>query len=265
MKGKIKSFLLLMVIFISAISCKQEIITESNANQHLLLAVLYQQKAAEAKALAFQAYNLAKLRLNEMLLNYDDSLEPAIVLDIDETILDNSPYEARCIVNQINYPEGWNEWVAEEKAASIPGSVEFIRYAKSKGVEVFYITNRKIENRESTYNNLKAYRLPFIDDDHVLMRESENSKTSRRAIVSENNRILLLIGDDLSDFSELFEEKEVKERMALTDSHQKEFGSKWIVIPNAMYGSWFDALIENKKDLSNEELVKLLISRLENL
>ena len=265
MKGKFKVLLLIVIVFTTTIGCHQEMETRAPKNQYLLLSVLYQQKAAESNALAFQAYNLARLRLNDLLIEYKDSADLAIILDIDETILDNSPYEARSIVDEFNYPVGWNEWVAEAKAEAIPGSVEFIKYAKAKGVEVFYITNRKIENKESTYENLKSLRLPFIDDEHVFMRESDNSKVSRRERVTQNKNVLLYIGDDLTDFSGDFEGKTVKERKEIANDFQKKFGRKWIMIPNAMYGSWYDALVENKKDLSNDEMVTLLISRLENL
>jgi len=265
MRGKIKSCFLMFVIIVSAFSCKQEITTDSNNSQYALLAVLYHQKAAENRALAYQAYNLAKSRLDELLSEYDDSLNPAIIFDIDETILDNSPYEARCIVDQIKYPEGWKEWINEAKATAIPGSIEFIKYVKAKEVEVFYITNRKNEFKESTFENLKKYRLPFIDDEHILMRTNDKSKASRRANVLENKNVLLLVGNDLKDFSDIYDDKNIKERKALTDEYYKEFGNKWIMLPNAMYGSWLSAIIENKKDLSDEEFVNYLISKLENI
>jgi len=110
-----------------------------------LLATLFQQKAAEKRALSYQAFNIAKLSLDSQLKVADLTKPLAVVVDIDETVLDNSPFEAKSILNNSDYPKYWNEWCQLAAAKPLAGSVEFLNYAKSKGVVVFYITNRKIK------------------------------------------------------------------------------------------------------------------------
>ena len=208
-------------------------------NNHLTMAVLYTQKSAEMKALCYQAYNLARLKLDkEVENNSEQTTKLAVIVDIDETVLDNSPYEAKCVLEGINYPEAWDEWVNLSIAKPIAGSLEFLNYAFSKDVVVFYITNRREKGREGTLKNLKELGFPCADSDHLLMRIKDSGKESRRKEVAENYKIALLIGDNLNDFSEVFEKLSFEERFNITDSLKNEFGKRFIVIPNTMYGEW---------------------------
>jgi len=223
-------------------------------NDHLIMATLYQQTAAEYRALCYQAFNMARYQLDQNSKILGGMKKQAIVVDIDETMLDNSPYEAMCVLDNLNYPEGWEDWMNKENAKAIPGALEFLKYAQTKGVDVYYITNRKEKYRKQTLKNLKDLGFPNASDDHLFLRMEESSKKARREKVSEMNRIVMLIGDNLNDFSEIFEKKPIQERFNIVDRMRDKFGTSFIVLPNPMYGEWEGALYNY--DYSQTEGVK---------
>ena len=263
MKNTIKIILSLLILIILHNSCKDstafngegnEVVSQ---NEHLVMATVFHQKAAEMRALSYQAYNIARMMLDNDLRRAGLSKKQAIVVDIDETVLDNSPFQAKCIIDETNYPTNWKEWCELEKAKPLPGAVDFLNYAKSKGVEVFYITNRKEMFREVTMNNLIKNNFPFVDEKHLLMRNETSGKKGRRDIISKDYRIVLLIGDNLNDFSEVFEKKSVNERFNMTDSLKNEIGRRFIVLPNVMYGEWEEAIYNYNNTLTDKDKKQL--------
>ena len=231
----------------------QEQVKVVSSNENLVIATLYYQKAAETKALYLQAYNIARLRLDQELAQTNDPSKLAIVLDIDETVLDNSPYEAATILQNINYPTGWDEWTYKASAEPLPGAVDFLNYADSKKVQIFYITNRKDKFRDATIKNLVAKGFPQTDESHLMFRTSETSKENRRLQVLQNQKIILLIGDNLSDFDKLFDDQTVDRRTAVVDSLKFEFGKRFIILPNPMYGDWLQAIYKSNYSLTPEQ------------
>lgn len=226
-----------------------------------MYATLYQQRAAEYQALCFQAFNLASLQLqNELKAGHDKPL--AVVVDIDETVLDNSPYQAEGITEGFGYPVRWNDWIESASAEAVPGSLDFLLEAEKAGAEVFYVTNRKEEFREATLKNLRAKGFPFADDAHLLMRTGEAEKERRRNLVRERFEIAVLVGDNLGDFSHIFETNEMENRMNQTIQNKNDFGKRWIVLPNAVYGNWVDVLPGYKSGLSTEALADSLLKGL---
>ncbi len=223
------------------------------SSDHLTMAVLYQQTAAEYRALCYQAFNVAKYQLDQNLRIMGLQRQQAIVVDIDETMLDNSPYEAKCILENVNYPDYWDEWMNASNAKPVPGVLEFLKYAESKGIEIYYITNRKEKYREQTLKNLKMLGFPNAENKYIMLKTDESSKKARRDIVSETNKIIMLIGDNLNDFSEVFEKKSIPERFELTDKMKKDFGSRFIVLPNAMYGEWEGAMFDYNYSMTDRE------------
>jgi 5'-nucleotidase (lipoprotein e(P4) family) len=215
---------------------------KTNPNDHLTMAVLYQQSSAEYRALCYQAFNLAQIKLEQNLRIMGLMRQQAIVVDIDETILDNSPYEAKCVLDEISYPAYWEEWILSANAKPVPGALEFLKTANSAGIKIFYISNRKEKYREATLKNLADLGFPVADNEHLLMQTDESSKKLRREKVAETHAIMMLIGDNLNDFSEVFDKKLIPERFELTDSLKNEFGNRFIVLPNAIYGDWESAL-----------------------
>ncbi|HEK19408.1 5'-nucleotidase, lipoprotein e(P4) family [Mucilaginibacter sp.] len=228
----------------------------SLANGGKVWASLWQQRAAEYKALCFQAYNLAKLRLDEALAKPSADAKPmAVVTDIDETLLDNSPYDAMRALNNQEYTlDTWKAWTAKAEADTVPGAPAFFKYAASKGVQVYYITNRDESEREGTTRNLQKYGLPFTDAAHIILKNGPSSKESRRQQVLAKCNIVLLCGDNLPDFDKAYDNKAPEaDRMAATERLKKEFGSRYIVIPNPSYGDFEGALFKYNYKLSGAQ------------
>ena len=211
-------------------------------NEYMVLATLYQQKSAEYRALCYQTFTLASVMLDEDLSNKLIDKHRVVIVDIDETILDNSPYQGKAILENSAYPKFWNEWCSLAKALPVPGAVSFLNYAKANGVGVYYVTNRDESLRGSTLRNLISAGFPFADDAHLIMKTTESSKEGRRQAIAARNHIALLLGDNLADFSYLFDKQSPARRIALVDSLRYAFGPKFIVLPNAMYGDWEAAI-----------------------
>lgn len=208
--------------------------------EYSVLATLWQQHAAEYRALTYQAYNIAKIQLESILANSSNTTKPlAIVTDIDETLLNNSAFNGKLIELNEDYTDSrWIEWGKEEKAGIVPGALEFFNYAKSKNIEIFYITNRLEIQKNETLSNLKKLNFPYADEQHLLLKQDTSGKETRRIQVQKTHNIIMLIGDNLSDFSPLFDKKPAKKRNELVDILKNAFGTKYIVLPNPMYGDW---------------------------
>lgn len=250
-----KSMVPLLVLIFFITGCVNNLDKNENhrswrqKNGHMLMGVAYSQDAAEYRALFYQAYQLAKYRLDEKLEKKNGNHKPAIITDIDETVLDNSPYEARMITEGIVYPAGWNEWCKQATARPLPGAVDFFKYAAGKGVEIFYISNRSEELKDVTIKNLRNAGFPMADSMHCLLKEKTSSKEARRQKVKSRFDVLLAIGDNLNDFSENFEKKDINTRFKVTDDLRDQFGNDFIVLPNPMYGDWEYAIYNYNYDL----------------
>ncbi len=219
-------------------------------NTHGEMSTLWFQSSGEARALFYQTYALAKLRLDEYLAQPRTGNPPAIVTDVDETVLDNSPYQAWTIHNGRSYPDGWAEWVEKAEATPLPGALEFFRYAATRGVTVFYVTNRNLAERAATVENLKKTGFPFADTVHVLVRTAEGSKENRRKKILERFNIIMLCGDNLNDLAE-FSRMNSADRNAKVDLLKQEFGDRLIVLPNPMYGDWEGATYDYQYGISD--------------
>jgi len=236
---------------------------EYDKNEHYVMAVLWFQTAAEAQALYYQAFNLAEMKLDEALQSQTDGEKLAVIVDIDETVLDNSPCRAELIKTDKDYATCWLEWIDLAEAKPLPGAKEFLDYTASCGVEVFYVSNRFEAHRETTIENLVSVGFPYADDDHVYLREGGPSKESRRQAIAEDYQIILLLGDNLNDFADVFQDKLVPDRGTEVDSLRDEFGNMFIVLPNPMYGDWEDAVYEYGRGLTDDEEASLRIDALE--
>lgn len=222
-----------LFIFLFLFACNN---VEISKKEHSLY---WQKNSAEYVALSYQAYNIAKLRLDEE-LNSNLNKRPAIVIDLDETVLNNLPYNEMLIdSSEVFTQESWSKWVNKKIATKVPGSLEFINYAKSKNVKIVYLSNRRVENYEPTKENLITLGYPFDDDTLMLLRDETSDKTPRRNTLKDYE-IIMLLGDNLADFNSVFYKKSNKERIQSVDSLSKLFGDKFIVFPNLIYGDWED-------------------------
>lgn len=238
--------------------------TASAARHENLNAVAWIQSSLEYEATALQAYQLARLRLDEALADNGwsaaieqksdaSNLPPAVIVDVDETVLDNSYYQARMIRDGTEFgPDTWDAWCEEARAPAIPGAVEFAGYAASRGVTIFYVTNRTANLEAATRRNLLDVGFPVNEEKDTVLTRGErpewqaSAKTSRRGHVAETHRVLLLIGDDLGDFID--PSGTPADRRARTDPHADWWGERWIMLPNPTYGSWERALIGGAAD-----------------
>ena len=255
----LRQIFLYCIIFFTNTPFADEI--DNSYQKQSLLAVLFKRTSAEYKANTFQIYNSAKnnidmaladkswTALKNQLKDYQN-LPPAIILDIDETVLDNSEHQVRSIKNGTNYPIGWKEWVSEESAGALPGVKEFLSYVNTKGIKIFYVTNRTHDLEEYTRNNIKSLGLPFDNDMDVLLMKNEkgwgSDKTSRRDLIRKDYRVIQIFGDQLDDFIPLTESaKSMNERKILIDKYADMWGEKWYMLINPMYGEWEEALYEH--------------------
>ncbi len=208
--------------------------------EHAIQALLWQQQSAEYRALSYQAFYLARLQLDDILAAKNKTDKPiAIVTDIDETVMDNSPYSGHLVnVNEEYTPATWAAWVSKKSAKAVPGALEFFKYAASKEVAIFYVSNRNVQLQKETMENLKSLGFPNVNDEHVLLKSTTSGKEPRRDEVSKTHKIELLLGDNLSDFSTVFENQSTQERNSAAMQLKAEFGKKFIVLPNPMYGDW---------------------------
>lgn len=247
MKNRLSTYSFLLV-FVMLTACGSQKGTTSNrasdnVRTYSIQSVMWQQNAAEYRALCYQAFNIAKLNLdailNEQPEHPDENKKLAIITDIDETVLDNSPYNAKLIELGEEYTsEGWNDWVQRKSAKAIPGAAEFLNYAREKGVEVFYVSNRERGQEAATIENMRRVKFPYADEKHLLFMGNTSSKQRRFEMVENEYHVVLYMGDNLSDFTSEFRAPSTTKRNELADHLENEFGVKFIVLPNPMYGDW---------------------------
>jgi 5'-nucleotidase (lipoprotein e(P4) family) len=224
-------------------------------NEYQTGAILWTQSSAEYRAVAYQTFALARLRLDENLRRRSPR-HGAVIVDADETVLDNSRFQAELVLRGLPYdPQAWRAWVQRSEAGAVPGAVDFLTYAARRGVTIFYITNRRQAEKAGTVANLQKLGFPTVTENTVMIREdgAPASKESRRQNVAARYRILLLVGDNLNDFSDHFSGKSIAERASQVDSERLAFGKEYIVVPNPMYGDWESAVYENKPGLTDAQ------------
>lgn len=231
-----------------------------------LNAVLWMQASAEYDASAAQAYRAAAAGLDAALADPDwdallpsergtpaHGLPPAVVLDVDETVLDNSPYQARLVRDGAEYASAsWAAWVSEREAKPVPGVLEFARAASARGITLVYISNRTEAMQADTVANLRAVGLPAADAVFLgkgtavegCEQADSGDKRCRRQLAGRSYRVLMQFGDQLGDFMQV-EPNTPAARDALLDAHGDWFGRRWWMLPNPSYGDWQPALFGN--------------------
>ncbi|MEM6468799.1 MAG: HAD family acid phosphatase [Planctomycetota bacterium] len=224
------------------------------------------QNSAEYRLLTEQTYRLALLQLQvglqdpnwsadevQLALGGFQKKRPAIILDCDETVLDNSAYNARRIKAGEPYTtESWNDWCKESKATAIPGSLDFVRAAKGLGVKVFFVTNRRDVVKDATVENLVQLGFPANHGNVLTKNPSQgrgDDKLSRRATIAKSHRIVLLVGDGMGDLCSEMDSVNLEERNEVAKAKRTMLGSRWIMLPNPVYGGWQRALPAGERAL----------------
>ena len=231
-----------------------------------LNAVAWSQTAIEHDLIYLQTYRDAQARLLAALhdkhwdaLGKGDrttplkGLKPAVILDIDETVLDNSPFAARMVQGNHEYNEAeWAAWCREESARALPGAVEFTRFAAKHGIAVIYISNRARDLDQATLANLRKAGLPVSGPQSFLglgtvvdgCEQAGSEKGCRRQLVAQHHRVLMQFGDQIGDFVDVLANTADGRRKAVAD-YLPWIGTRWFVLPNPTYGSWEPALFNN--------------------
>jgi 5'-nucleotidase (lipoprotein e(P4) family) len=203
-------------------------------------AVHWVRDSAEYRAATIQAYRMATQRIDLVGASMPRG-SWAVSLDADETVLDNSQYQKeRAEAGLAFSSESWREWVARKSAAAIPGSAGFLRRVKDLGGTIVIVTNRTQAECPDTEANFRALGLPF---DAMLCRADEgpSEKEPRFDRVTNGTavpglralEIALFVGDNIQDFPQLRQEMRKAGEPAYL-----EFGGRFVIIPNPMYGSW---------------------------
>jgi acid phosphatase len=244
-----------------------------------LNAVLWDQTAVEAQATMTQAYALARIRFDEAAADKAWTAAPAeqtgdfqnkpiaVILDVDDTVLNTSQYQAWTVKSGTRFaPDTWTKYVNAKIDMAIPGAVDFTQYAASKGAKVFYVTNRNKDEKPATVERLKALGFAMGDNvDTVLAAKEQpdwsSAKGTRRAFIAKDYRIVLLLGDNLGDFTDAYKGS-IAERQKVFDDNKAHWGHDWIAIPNPTYGSWESAAYNGDFKLPPEEQRRLKIEAL---
>ena len=211
------------------------------------MGTLWYQNAAEVDALYQQGYNVATNKLKE-LLKQPTNKPYSIVLDIDETVLSNIPFQVKMIKDGTAFnPKLWDEWVQKAEATPVAGAKEFLQFADKNKVQIYYISDRTDAQVDATIKNLEAQGLPVQGRDHLMFKkEGDKSKEGRRQEVLKHTNLVMLFGDNLVDFAE-FSTKSEADRDKMFEQLKAEFGDKFIIFPNPMYGSWESAVYQGEK------------------
>ena len=199
------------------------------------LPLLWARTAAEHRATYLQTYSLAADRIRDAI---PKSKRWGVVLDVDETILDDSEFRLERLGLPYD-PQAFDAWCARERAVALPGAGAFLRRVRALGGVIALVTNRSQSICEHTRTNLDREGLPF---DQVLCKEGTDDKNPRFAALASGVppstlppfTILMWLGDNIEDFPKLRQ----SELRNARDEAFRRFGADFFVLPNPVYGSW---------------------------
>ncbi len=247
------------------------------ARDDRLDAILWQTTSVEYLVLAKSIYASAAVHLERALADRHwtavpeqnenfQQLPPAVIMDIDETVLDTGRFQSELVKNHARFSTAvWREWMTRNEPPPVPGALEFISMAQSRGVTVFFITNRDETTEPTTRRHLSAAGIRVPEEIDTVLSANERpdwgvDKGSRRRFIAQNYRVLMVFGDDLADFiSEYRSPPSVRIKDALKYNF---WGTKWFMLPNPMYGSWEGSLYDFRSGLSREEISRTKLERL---
>jgi 5'-nucleotidase (lipoprotein e(P4) family) len=240
--------------------------TEVNPQENRVLANLYMQTAAEYRACCLQTYKLAEEKLVDRMRRLaTEGLPPAVVMDLDETVFDNSPFQEFLFRNRLVYRDSlWDPWERDQfdEVGLIPGAKNFIAAAELAGTTVVYISNRMTKFKDSTVKALvhNGLNVEGIDARLLLKDGTSSDKTQRRTLAGQRYRVLMTFGDNLRDFSEDFKvstgKTTIASRARLVDDTAARWGNDWFILPNPSYGEWERLLGEHPEKLLRPTTMK---------
>jgi len=243
---------LLPVSVVVADDTPQPVYSVKDLNEQTVMALAWFQTSAEYRELCYQAFNLAGMDVDKALSALKAGDRPlAVIADLDETLIDNSAYDAGLIGRNASYSgKTWTQWELAAQARAVPGAADFLNAAAKKGVAIFYVTNRDQAGLTGTLKNLGDLGFPFADADHVMVAAGTSDKQPRFDQIAQNFNVILYMGDNESDLPIGGYGKSLAERNALVDQNKDKFGVDFIVLPNPVYGDWEPAIAKGYWGLS---------------
>ena len=256
MKKTLAGLLCVMLIALSATCFAAE--TAAPSGNILTMAVAWKQTAAEYQALYYQAFNIAKIRIDQAIANRKEGDKPlCIITDVDDTIMLHNDYWGYLIANDYDFFDDpvWDVRVPDNTCTAAPGALELLNYCQENDVEVFYVTNRN--QGDGTYqmaiDNLNALSFPYVDTDHVIVQIETSNKETPQLEIAEEYDVILLMGDNLNDFKRAYYVSDVDERIALMEADKQLFGDRFILLPNPTDGHWIRAIFGDSEPPANDE------------
>lgn len=262
------TFVIILILSTVFLSCSENATYKSSNKsdyEHMVLSTLYSQISAENKALQYQAFNISRYRVDEYINNNDLSGNEAIVIDVDETILETSIYQVKMILNNMKFSTGWEDYINSATCKPINGALDFLNYVDSLGIKIFYISNRNHNQMDALIQNLNKYYFPQVEENNIYLKKNSSNKEERRKIVSAQYNIILYLGDSLEDFSNIFSTNTNEERIKKVRDNSALFGNTFIIFPNSSYGTWESIIYSHNWDRSSEEMESLRNSTLQKL
>jgi 5'-nucleotidase (lipoprotein e(P4) family) len=215
---------------------------QAQLEQQAVFGLNWVQQSGEYQALAYQAFNTARRAFDEAKVH--TGRKKAVIVDLDETMIDNSAYAAWRVEKGVPYTKPtWARWMEAKQATAIAGAISFSRYVNSHGGRMFYISNRDDTSYAATVSNLQKLGFPGVSGETVLLRKEQSNKQARFELVkSKGYDVVVYIGDNLNDFGTQFYDKNNRERRLLVAAQQRKFGSQFIMLPNPNYGDWISGM-----------------------
>ncbi|MFM7747577.1 MAG: 5'-nucleotidase, lipoprotein e(P4) family, partial [Bacteroidota bacterium] len=184
---------------------------------------------------------------------------PAVVLDLDETVLDNSPYAGWQIRHGAAYHSAsWQAWVQKAEAMAVPGVQDYLMLAQQQGIKVIFISNRKRSQWKATHQNLGALNLPVDGLDSMLLRQNNSDKQARRDSVKLRYTVLQWVGDNIQDMEGFKSRLSEEERDQVIQREGHRLGRDWILLPNPVYGPWEDLWHQEDQGTNGQRRARLV-------
>ena len=245
---------IIFLILFLFVGCKS---IETQSSNNLTYAVAWKTTAAEYRALYYQGFNLARSKVEEAIESSDNErLKPlAIIADVDDTLVLSDPYWGNLIENNIEFFDDpvWDEWISSNLVSASPGAEGFLKYCASRGVEVFYVTNRDQgdDTRQYLLDSLESLDFPYVDDRHLFVLRDTSNKELIQEEIRNDFDVIVMLGDNLNDFSRKYYVSSIDERNSLTEQDSEKYGVEFILFPNPTDGHWIRAIFGESEPASS--------------
>ncbi len=245
---------IIFLILFLFVGCKSN---EMQSSNNLIYAVAWKTTAAEYRALYYQGFNLARSKVEEAIESSDNErLKPlAIIADVDDTLVLSDPYWGNLIENNKEFFDDsvWDEWISFNLVSASPGAEDFLKYCASRGVEVFYVTNRDQgdDTRQYLLDTLESLDFPYADERHLFVLRDTSNKELIQEQIRNNFDVIVMLGDNLNDFSRKYYVSSIDERNSLTEQDSEKYGVEFILFPNPTDGHWIRAIFGESEPASS--------------